>query len=559
MNKKRFRNSFLISLAVLCASTPLIMQAADFSDLGALNDPNSVQPYIFTVGGTGPSTVTILSTSNGVGGFDPILAVFDANGHLIDTDDDSGGNLDFSLTLNLDPGTYRGYLAQFNNFPKTDDLTDGFFPNNNTSFGGTSFFAVDFQNIETLTKGEQFIGLDPTFLGEPEATVFAFRRSGPSVLEVTDFGAILSATASALPFALAQREIQFDAARTPIRDLDSRLFRLRSRARVTEVAPPPVEDIAMDKSGKPLGASKDAKKVVIVDATSAPAPVKTLAVYLGGDFSATDQDALSQAAGFDTETWSGTVGLEYSPTPELTLGLGLSYVHTDVDLGYLGDSEVEGVAISPYVSFYKDGFYADALYSAGIFDNDFSRDTLLHRKAKGSADSFDNTVELHAGYNIEVGNLITGPILGGEYVNGSLDGYTENSGGTANVTTDKQNYDSLVSEIGWQASLPIEAGGVRITPQLRASWKHQFTDEGDNVGVELAQSPFITVRDGHSSRHGHYEVSGDTSAPSDDYASLGAGVSFAFGDWSLILDYEGEYFRQDDSAHFASIRAGYKF
>ena len=483
------------------------------------------------------------------GGFDPIINLFDAAGNHLAMNDDGGESFDFGIfNMLLNPGQYTVVVTRFGN-NALGSLADGF------SHDGDSP-STDFGGASTNLAFDILIG-DPS---DPDSPVFfAFHRSVPAVLEVTDFGAIVSANASALPFALAQREIQLDAARAPIRDLNARLFRLRSRTTNREVPAPEVTPMVRDKDGKAtVDTSKDAKKVVVVDANT-PAPVKTLAVFVGGDFNATDQDALAEAAWYDTETWSGTLGLEYSPTESLTLGLGVSYLSTDSDFGPLGDTETEGFAISPYISFFKDGFYADALYSAGLFQNDFSRKTLLGRTANGDADSFNNTVEIHGGYNLEIGKIVTGPILGGEYVNGTLDGYTETHGGTANVKVDEQNYDSLVSELGWQLSVPIEAGDFKVTPQIRASWKHQFLDEGDTVGVDLAQSPFIRVSNGSSTRHGSYRVEGDTATPAADYASLGAGVSIGKGCWSLILDYEGEFFREDSTSHFASIRTGISF
>jgi hypothetical protein len=564
MNPSRTCKSTAALALLALASTHALAVTPTYSFSGNFDDPNEVQLINFSVTGA-PTQVTITGLGNTGGflqngvylppdGFDTIFTLFAGDGTYIDEDDDGGPNFDSMIDLLLNPGNYILAVSAFDN-GSIADLADGF-DLEGDFFGAGTHWGLDMNGATFAALGIVLYDVIP----EAEETVFIFHHSAPEVLELVDIGAIDSANWSAIPFALAQREIQFDAARTPIRDLNSRLFRLRSRAKTAEVLPPPVETIAMDKNGKPAeGPGKDAKKVVVMDATSAPAPVKTLGVYVGGDFSATDQDQLADVAGFDTETWSGTVGVEYSPIAALTLGLGVSYVHSDADLGYLGDSEVEGIAISPYVSYYQDGFYADALYSAGLFENEFSRKTLLGQTADGDADSVNHTVEVHAGYNIEIGKIITGPILGGEYVNGSLDGYTERNGGSANVRADEQDYESLVSELGWQVSVPLEAGSVKITPQLRASWKHQFMNDGDEVGVGLVDSPFIRVRGDDVSRHGSYQTSAETQAPGEDYASLGAGVAVGLGDWSVILDYEGEYFREDSSAHYASLRVGLKF
>src|SRR5689334_13237383 len=110
--------------------------AADFSFTGNLADHNQVQLFNFSV--AAPSTVTLrtYSYAGGVnaagqtilrGGFDPILALFDSSGALINQNDDGGDPLvpadavtgnhwDTFLTSNLTPGNYTVSVMQFDNF-----------------------------------------------------------------------------------------------------------------------------------------------------------------------------------------------------------------------------------------------------------------------------------------------------------------------------------------------------------------------------------------------------------------------------------------------------------
>src|SRR5438309_8531640 len=76
--------------------------AANFSYTGTLSNPDQVLLFDFVVGA--PSTVTLrtYSYAGGTnaagtviprGGFDPILALFDASGNEINQNDDGGGNV----------------------------------------------------------------------------------------------------------------------------------------------------------------------------------------------------------------------------------------------------------------------------------------------------------------------------------------------------------------------------------------------------------------------------------------------------------------------------------
>lgn len=103
-----------------------------------------MQLFTFVVGAQSLVEFRTLSYAGGLnaagvmiprGGFDPILAVFDAAGVKIGENDDggaavpedlSGVRYDTYLALNLAPGTYRVSVMQFDNFSAGDNLSDGF-------------------------------------------------------------------------------------------------------------------------------------------------------------------------------------------------------------------------------------------------------------------------------------------------------------------------------------------------------------------------------------------------------------------------------------------------
>ncbi|MDP8913748.1 MAG: DVUA0089 family protein, partial [Pseudomonadota bacterium] len=133
----------------------------NFSFVGTLATENDVLFFDFTI--NAESTVTLLTYSYAggtnsagqvipSGGFDPILALFNAAGALIAQNDDGGENVpadpttgsrfDTFLRQTLAAGTYRVAVSAFSNFARGPNLSDGF--RGGGSFGGrTPNFAFD--------------------------------------------------------------------------------------------------------------------------------------------------------------------------------------------------------------------------------------------------------------------------------------------------------------------------------------------------------------------------------------------------------------------------------
>ncbi len=120
--------------------------ATDFSFSGFLDADDDVQFFNFQVGTTSNVTLLTYSYAGGTqadgnliieGGFDPILALFDSSGTLINSNDDgsasdvgtsavTGSTFDTFLTATLGAGTYTVAVMQYDNFPSGSSLSDGF-------------------------------------------------------------------------------------------------------------------------------------------------------------------------------------------------------------------------------------------------------------------------------------------------------------------------------------------------------------------------------------------------------------------------------------------------
>jgi uncharacterized protein YhjY with autotransporter beta-barrel domain len=361
-----------------------------------------------------------------------------------------------------------------------------------------------------------------------------------------DVDAINSVYTSGLPMALVQREVLLNVAYNANRDVNARLFRLRAEANLrTEGSAGPSGD------GKE---SKEAKKEIVPEE-------KRWSFFATGAYGYRDQNNIELAAGFTSNIFTATLGGEYRITPALTVGIAASRIEADNDLGTIGSAGIEGWSFDGYVSYAANHFYADLLYALGTYSQHIDRDTLFGT-ATARPDSLTNSIQFNTGYNIPCGRFLTGPLLGVNWVHGDIDGYNEQRAGVANLSVPEQHVDSLTSELGWQLSAPIPTRFGHVTPQVHASWVHEYLNTSKTLTVGLIDSPYYQLNSTGTSlsRVGSFNATGNTSGAGDDYLSVGAGVAFEFNDRAaVIVDWEAHFFQDHASSENVSLTGQIKF
>ncbi len=156
LTKKAISQSATAGLTLIASIvTTSAAQAADFDFSGTFQQDNDVALFNFTVGQD--SEVTLFSSSwlygnpapgQKIGGFDPILALFDSSGNLISQQDDgenigstisngvsyNHGIWDSYFTQVLTAGSYIVSIGQFDNFAVGTNLSQGFIYDSNPNF-----------------------------------------------------------------------------------------------------------------------------------------------------------------------------------------------------------------------------------------------------------------------------------------------------------------------------------------------------------------------------------------------------------------------------------------
>ena len=292
-------------------------------------------------------------------------------------------------------------------------------------------------------------------------------------------------------------------------------------------------------------------------------PLKRWELFVAGDFSLYDQDQVSDVMqGFESESYAGSVGIEYRLKNWLNLGLAWSYLQSDTDVsGNYGNIDLEGNMMSGYATAFWRQYWADLLYSYGSFDSDINRNTGLGSTARSNTDSDSHNIRLSFGRNFNIGNnIVTGPIAGVRYGTGSVDPYSESGGGLAALDYSGTDFESMVSRLGWQATHALPTGWGRLLSQVHLAWEHEYMPENGTVSASLQTSPFALVTGNSVRRIGGFTAEGDGAHPGTDWLAAGAGLRFEFDNGVAVLtDYEGVFFRSDASQHYASAKLSYEW
>lgn len=364
------------------------------------------------------------------------------------------------------------------------------------------------------------VGAGPTIVG---SSVNKVRR-----LRIVDAGAIASATESALPTAISHRGAMLGFSRVAIRDLNARLFRARSG----------------------ISADRDAAAGRLMES----ATTERLSIYAAGDYSTSDTEPKGTGLGFNADTWSVSGGIEYFVNNRVNVGLAATVFSAKADLDRdIASIDTTGLTLSPYVTIFEGAFYADALYSLGALSSDLDRST-GQTMASGETDTLLHAVEVNAGWNATWNGLVMGPIAGIEYRRLSIDGYNENDVWGA-VAYEDQTVESAISRVGGQVSWPLRIRGIKVVSQIRAAWEHEHMDDVKDVTVQLLRSPVTVIDDGQISPGDPFRATLRSATLEEDYLSAGAGVRVEIGkSVSVVVDYEGHFFRGDSTLHMAAAK-----
>ena len=237
-------------------------------------------------------------------------------------------------------------------------------------------------------------------------------------------------------------------------------------------------------------------------------------VHLTGDFGMGNRDGDAGQRGFDYDTTSGMLGLDWRAGETHALGAAVGYGAADLELDRgRGSADLERWFGTVYGTLGGRAAYVDAAVGYAADDYRFSRPTGFAPRPTASADPDGSTwfALLSGGYHFTRGPTTFGPIVGGRWTRSRIEGYREDAGPLALSVRHTVN-ESWIGFVGGQAAGLFRFGETWLAPHVRITAEHDFGDD-ETVRARLGSGQTI---------------SGET-AQTEPAAVFGGGLEFGVG------------------------------
>jgi outer membrane autotransporter protein len=271
-----------------------------------------------------------------------------------------------------------------------------------------------------------------------------------------------------------------------------------------------------------------------------------LGMFVSFDYENKDRDETEFEAGYDSDRYTGTIGIDYRLTPSAVLGIALSYGRTNGDFDNDGgDFDKNTFGGNLYASFLpiENGF-VDVIVGYTRSDYDYTRTVVAFDTEIGDADGDANEHEYIAsvtgGYDFFFGPVTAGPRLGIAYKRTTLDNFSENGDTPLNLDYDSRAETSLTSALGVQASYAVSTGFGVIVPQVNADWVHEFENDAEEVDATVVGTTT--------------DIEFRTDTPDRNYYNIGASVTAILPNgWAPFASYSTQLGNSLETTHAVAI------
>jgi outer membrane autotransporter protein len=309
---------------------------------------------------------------------------------------------------------------------------------------------------------------------------------------------------------------QVETAPNQVRTLGARLAALR-RGAVPQIS---LQGFNLDIGGKNLSAAQLLSLDQKGGGASADANGGRFGVFLNGNGSFGTKDGTPQEFGYDHHTGGVTAGADYRVTDNLILGGAFRWLSNSATLNNaLGDVSSNSYGGSLYGSYYIGAFHVDVLGGFAWINYDTDRNIVypgVTRTATGSTSGQEYTTDVTAGYDFRWGGFTATPYGRVDYLNATVESYTESGAQGLNLTIQSQRLQSLRTALGLQLSYAFSVPFGVLVPQIRGEWLHEYLNGSRPITAQFTNDPFGTA----------FFI--PTDSPSRNFAGLSAGVSSVF-------------------------------
>lgn len=195
----------------------------------------------------------------------------------------------------------------------------------------------------------------------------------------------------------------------------------------------------------------------------------------------------SNASGYDFNTVGIMMGADYLVNEHFLFGGMGGYTRSDASLFNGGSIEADSFRGAVYATLFSGGFYVEGQTGLAYNSYETDRASLLGR-ATGSTDGVEFTSLINGGYDHHVDDLTVGVFSSLAYSRVNFDSLTE-TGSLTPLSYPDQHQESLRSNFGVRVSYATQVGRMRLTPQARVSWQHEFLDSMQSIDSSFATGP----------------------------------------------------------------------
>ncbi|WP_372861108.1 autotransporter outer membrane beta-barrel domain-containing protein [Spongiibacter sp.] len=209
------------------------------------------------------------------------------------------------------------------------------------------------------------------------------------------------------------------------------------------------------------------------------AEIGRAAVFSSYDYADSERDSSAVAAGFEQETHSAMLGVDYRIDPSFFAGASLSYINSETRLDKTADgNDMDSLVLGVHASkYWHNDFFAELLVTLGDIELDSDRSDFSSRYQAATDGDFVSG-EVSLGYGHSDGRWRLTPLIRLLSMRGELDAYTESdsSGVGAPRSVETQYIDSLMADLSLQVDYVILTDWGVLIPSYRMNYRSELAD-----------------------------------------------------------------------------------
>ncbi|NOT84083.1 MAG: autotransporter outer membrane beta-barrel domain-containing protein [Methylococcaceae bacterium] len=276
-----------------------------------------------------------------------------------------------------------------------------------------------------------------------------------------------------------------------------------------------------------------------------------IGVFMNGRFQTADKKQTGFEAGFNSENFGVTAGVDYRFLDNLVMGLAFGYDNTDTTMNkgnqeinaftgmFYGNYNLAHDMFIDWAASYSDlGFDAQRTISYVKANN-----TVFNGVVKGAPNANEYNLNAGFGKNFALGAWLFTPHVRFDYIELNIDGYKEQGQGQdtgLELQYKSQVARSITSTAGASVAYAVSTPWGVLTPEVSFDWQHEFLNDATKIFGSLANVNNVLVA--------------RSNAPDRDYFNLSGSIVGTFAEGrSIFLSYEARLGQSTIASHLVQL------